>query len=73
METATDSESNETIESQLEIVQTYNNQWLFKLKEHQTQNDILKVLLQQQIEILSMHEVLPTVNDIFIQKVKNEI
>jgi ABC-2 type transport system ATP-binding protein len=73
VETATDSESNETIESQLEIVQTYNNQWLFKLKEHQTQNDILKVLLQQQIEILSMHEVLPTVNDIFIQKVKNEI
>jgi len=44
---------------------------IFKLKENQKANDILKVLLQNNIEISGMTEILPTINEIFIQSVNN--
>lgn len=39
------------------------------LKEHTT-NEFLSDLLQTQTPVIAFHEILPTVNDIFIQKVK---
>lgn len=39
------------------------------LKEHST-NEFLSDMLQTQTPVIAFHEILPTVNDIFIQKVK---
>jgi ABC-2 type transport system ATP-binding protein len=63
---------NDFITAQTNIVEQHNNFILFKLKENQTTNDILKILLQNNVEISSITEILPTINEIFIQTVKSE-
>ncbi len=62
---------NDTILSQTNITEQADTHLIFKLKENQKANDILKVLLQNNIEISGMTEILPTINEIFIQSVNN--
>ena len=64
---------NESIQQQTNMVEQTSTYLIFKLKEAQTPNDILKILLQNNIEIAGMTEILPTVNEIFIQAVKEKI
>jgi ABC-2 type transport system ATP-binding protein len=59
------------IVSQIEIAEQNNKQLIFKLHENQTANDILKILLNNNIEINGMAEILPSINEIFIQTVKD--
>lgn len=61
---------NDSVHTQTDIVAQGTNYLIFKLKENQTVNDVLKILMQQQIEISGVSEILPTVNEIFIQTVK---
>lgn len=63
---------NESITNQIEIVEQNNNHIIIKLKENQTTNDMLKILLNNHIEIIGMTEILPSINEIFIQTVKNQ-
>ncbi len=62
---------NEIFQTQTTIVEQTNTNLIFKLKENQTANDILKILLQNNIEVFGMTEILPTINEIFIQTVNN--
>ncbi|HNY55417.1 MAG: ATP-binding cassette domain-containing protein [Sphingobacteriales bacterium] len=62
---------NDSILSQTDITEQADTHLIFKLKENQKANDILKVLLQNNIEISGMTEILPTINEIFIQSVNN--
>ena len=64
---------NESIQQQTNMGEQTSTYLIFKLKEAQTPNDILKILLQNNIEIAGMTEILPTVNEIFIQAVKEKI
>jgi ABC-2 type transport system ATP-binding protein len=50
-------------------VEQTSNALIFKLNEQQKSNDILKILIQNNIEITGMAEILPSVNEIFIQAV----
>ena len=61
----------EDVLAQVNIVEQTNNELIIKLKENQTANDILKILLNNNIEISGMKEILPTINEIFIQSVNN--
>ncbi|MCB0507952.1 MAG: ATP-binding cassette domain-containing protein [Bacteroidetes bacterium] len=63
---------NDAIRTQTEIVEEKNEVLIFKLKENQLPNDILKILLQHQIEITSMTEILPSIHEIFIQQVQEK-
>lgn len=62
----------DSIQSQTNVIQNDSKHLIFKLKENQKPNDILKLLLQQNIEILGMTEILPTINEIFIQSVNSQ-
>ena len=62
---------NESIQSKMQITEQTNTHLIFKLKENQKPNDILKILLQNNVEISGMTEILPTINEIFIQSVNN--
>lgn len=62
---------NDNILSQTDITEQSDTHLIFKLKENQKANDILKILLQNNIEISGMMEILPTINEIFIQSVNN--
>lgn len=62
---------NDSILSQTDITEQADTHLIFKLKENQKANDILKVLLQNNIEISGMTEILPTIHEIFIQSVNN--
>jgi len=62
---------NESIHAQTDVIKEDNKQLIFKLKEEQKANDILRILLQNNIEITGMMEILPSINEIFIQTVNN--
>lgn len=62
---------NESIHAQTDVIKEDNKQLIFKLKEEQKANDILRILLQNNIEITGMTEILPSINEIFIQTVNN--
>jgi ABC-2 type transport system ATP-binding protein len=62
----------EEIKMQTEITEHTPTHLIFKLKENQKANDILKILLQNNIEISGMTEILPTINEIFIQSVNGQ-
>lgn len=66
-----DIELNDFLRSQTNIIEQTNTHLTFKLKEGQKANDILKMLLQNNAEISSMTEILPSVNEIFIQTVND--
>lgn len=62
---------NDAFRMQVDVIEQAKYHLVFKLKENQKANDVLKLLLQHNIEIVGMKEVLPTVNEIFIQTVNN--
>jgi ABC-2 type transport system ATP-binding protein len=66
---AKETQLSESIRSHTDIVEQLNSHIIFKLKEGQSANDILKVLLQNEIEIAGMSEILPTIHEIFISSV----
>lgn len=61
----------ESTKAQIEITEQTNKHLIVKLKSEQKSNDILKILLQNNIEISGMTEILPTINEIFIQSVND--
>lgn len=61
----------EMVKTQLEIVEQTDSYLIIKLKVNQSPNDILKILLQNSIEISAMTEILPSIHEIFIQTVNN--
>jgi ABC-2 type transport system ATP-binding protein len=52
-------------------VSNENNKILVKINEGFQSNDVLKYLLQENINIISYNELLPSLNDIFIKLVEN--
>lgn len=58
--------------SDLQYENQNGNSITFKIDEGQTSNELLKKLLKKDIEIKSFNEVLPSLNDIFIDLVTNE-
>ncbi|HNE50055.1 MAG TPA: ATP-binding cassette domain-containing protein [Chitinophagales bacterium] len=61
--------SNHSTFGNLNIIEQTPTYLIFKLSEQQKPNDILKILIQNNIEIVGMTEILPSVNEIFIQAV----
>ncbi len=61
--------SNHSTFGNLNIIEQTPTYLIFKLSEQQKPNDILKLLIQNNIEIVGMTEILPSVNEIFIQAV----
>lgn len=59
----------EKIKDLISIQKQDGNEIFIQLKENQKPNDVLRVLLDNAIEINSITEILPTVGEIFIQKV----
>lgn len=57
-------------ESIAELVEQHNAYLIFKLNENSSTNQLLTQLMQQHISITGVHEILPTVHEIFIQAVK---
>ena len=64
-------ELNEKIQSLISIHKQENNELIIQLNENQKPNDVLRILLDNNIELNSMTEILPTVREIFIQKVNS--
>lgn len=56
---------------QTQIAEQTEKYLIFKLNDNQKANDILKMLLQNNVEISSMTEILPSINEIFIQTVND--
>jgi ABC-2 type transport system ATP-binding protein len=52
-----------------EVLSKENDQVVIKLKPEISGNEILKVLIPAQVEVASFREILPAINDIFIQQV----
>lgn len=55
----------------IEQMTWHNNQLTFQLKQGCQSNEVLKTLIDRQIQILSFKEMLPTLNDIFIRLVES--
>ena len=53
-----------------EVIQAEGNHAMIKMKEGVTNNDVLRYFIDQQIEVLDFREILPTLNEIFIQMVE---
>ncbi|MEO5997172.1 MAG: ATP-binding cassette domain-containing protein [Chitinophagaceae bacterium] len=53
-----------------EVVGTRNNSLIVKINEGYKPNDILQYFLEQNADIVSFHEILPSLNDIFIKLVE---
>ena len=62
----------ESIYTSLKINNNKAKSIIIQLAENQKLNDILKYLIDQNIQIKSLRELLPTFNDIFIRTV-NEV
>lgn len=62
---------NEKIQQSISIQKQENNELIIQLKENQKPNDVLRILLDNNIELNSITEILPTVGEIFIQKVNS--
>ena len=61
---------NEKIQQSISIQKHANNELIIQLNQNQKPNDVLRILLDNNIELNSITEILPTVGEIFIQKVK---
>lgn len=54
---------------EVDIVSSEEKEWKIRLKDHQTVNDVVRVLLEAQIPFNGISEILPTVHEIFIEQV----
>ena len=59
---------NEKIQHSISIQKHENNELIIQLNQNQKPNDVLRILLDNNIELNSITEILPTVGEIFIQK-----
>ena len=59
-----------TLTSLFEVVSLNNGSLRLKLGQGTKPNDVLQYFINQQVEINSFHEVLPSLNDIFIKQVE---
>lgn len=57
------------LEADYPLVEKSNSHIVIQLKEGQTANDLLRRLIKEGVEIHGLREILPTIGDIFIQKV----
>ncbi len=60
-----------SITDRIDIVEQHKHHLIIRLKENQKANDVLRILLQNNIEMAGMTEILPTINEIFIQSVND--
>lgn len=58
--------------NQFQILENSGNKLLFKINEGSDSNALLSLLISNKVHISSFHEVLPTLNEIFIKLVKND-
>jgi len=58
------------VSNEFDIIQEKDNSWVVKIREGFKPSSVLKDLLDKNASIISFNEVLPTLNDIFIKKVK---
>ena len=56
----------------LELIRQSDHEAVFKIPDHDTPNHLLQYLMQSGCEIQSFHEILPSINEIFIRKVKGD-
>jgi ABC-2 type transport system ATP-binding protein len=54
----------------LELVKQYDHTAVFRIPDQDTPNHLLQFLMQAGCEIHSFHEILPSINEIFIRQVK---
>ncbi len=57
--------------SDFEIVSNVGNEIVFKTGIHHSSNDLLRSLLQQNVNIVQFNEILPSLNEIFIKQVES--
>ncbi len=53
------------------IVSHVSNEIVFNTTAEQTSNDLLRLLINNQIKIVSFNEILPSLNEIFIKKIES--
>ncbi|MFN8237787.1 MAG: ATP-binding cassette domain-containing protein [Chitinophagales bacterium] len=70
IELSKDAIVDDVVAAQIRMVEQTPQHLIIKLKEDQTTNDILKLLLEHNVGIAGMTELLPSINEIFIQSVK---
>ena len=66
---ANETELNAAVTTDFEVKEKSNSHITFHLKENQKPNDLLKVLIQNNVEIHAMSEILPSIHEIFITRV----
>ncbi len=66
-----DGELPANLESQLPVVQKESNAIIVKLKESEDSNALLNTFLKLPLKITSFNEILPSLNEIFIQQVES--
>jgi ABC-2 type transport system ATP-binding protein len=59
----------ETALSNINVIEKNNAHFVFKLRENETANDVLKQLIDRQVSINAFREILPSLNQIFIAQV----
>ena len=61
----------ELLHQHYNVIESNGRKTIFSLEEHQSSNQLLQELINQEVEIHSFQEVLPTMNEIFIEQVQN--
>lgn len=64
-------EISDSITHRFSLQSRNGSKYVFSLEENQTSNDLLRNLIQNNVEVHSFVEVLPTMNEIFIEQVQN--
>lgn len=62
-------ELSDLLEDKIDVQERDRNAYIFKLKEGQSSTEVLKLLIQENIEVLLFEELLPSLNDVFIKTV----
>jgi ABC-2 type transport system ATP-binding protein len=60
----------DAIQNHINIIKADGRKMILTLKENQSSNQVLKTLINQEVNITSFNEVLPSLNEIFIKLVK---
>jgi ABC-2 type transport system ATP-binding protein len=59
----------EAVLSDIQVVEKNNAHFIFKLRENETANDVLRKMIDKQVSIHAFRELLPSLNEIFITQV----
>jgi ABC-2 type transport system ATP-binding protein len=52
------------------VVRRLDHELVVKVEDHASGNDLLRELINQRVEVTSFNEVLPSLNEIFIEQVE---